>query len=432
MRMPGPEGNFRGRGGSLGGWLAFHENDRSRRYAIRSRPPWRPTSTLRNARGEPDEDAGRRRSRERRPHIASDQGELAHDVLVRHAWEEETADQVRHSVLLDEGPELLDHLVRPTDEETVLLDGVEVGGDGGVDERMLPAARVLLPVRHHDVPLGERARLTVRLRDDHVSRERPFGERLPEPGRLTIREKPLPPVEQPREIGRGTGDPIVGERGGAPERQLAPAADPDRGVRLRDRLGLERAFDLVVRPLERQPVLGPESLHDRELLLEARATLLEIGAIESELVGFVTDGNAQHRPSPGHDVEKGDVLGESRRMVERRDQDVCPENDLRRPRREPRQHRNRGGPVVIDDRVVLLHPDGIEPKVFGAHDLVEGIAVKVPALDGDEADLEPGHGRWRSSSDAWFSLELARVREHLLEPLTVLGPDGGQWRSHVR
>src|SRR5262245_33230387 len=183
--MPGPAGNFLGRGGSLGGWLAFHENDLSRRYAIRSRPPWRPTSRLRNARVEPDEAVGRRRSRERRPHLASDQSELAHDVLVRHTWKEETADQVRHPELLDEWPELFDHLVRAPDQETVLLDGVEVGGDGGVDERMLPAARVLLPVRHHDVPLGELPRLTVRLCDDHVTRERPFGDRLPEPGILT-------------------------------------------------------------------------------------------------------------------------------------------------------------------------------------------------------------------------------------------------------
>src|SRR5216683_2233734 len=85
------------------------------------------------------------------------------------------------------------------------------------------------------------------------------------------------------------------------------------------------------------------------------------------------------------------VLGKPDRMVERRHQDVGAEPHAGGPRREAREHRQRRGPVVIGDRVVLFHPDGVEAELLGARDLLERLPVVVPALDGDEADLESGH-----------------------------------------
>src|SRR5688500_15813194 len=78
------------------------------------------------------------RSLERRHDLLRDELELAHDVPVRHAGEEQAADQVVHPVLLDEWLEVPDHLVGIADEEAVLLDRVEIGGDRSVDEGMLP------------------------------------------------------------------------------------------------------------------------------------------------------------------------------------------------------------------------------------------------------------------------------------------------------
>jgi hypothetical protein len=46
---------------------------------------------------------------------------------------------------------------------------------------------------------------------------------------------------------------------------------------------------------------------------------------------------------------------------------------------------------VVYDGVVLLHPDGVEPEIFAADHLLEGVLVEVAALDGDEADFQCGH-----------------------------------------
>src|SRR5215470_4646588 len=78
--------------------------------------------------------------------LFGDQFELPHDVPVRHAGEEETADEMGETVLRDERREGLAHLVGTADEEAVLHEPIEIGGDGGVDEGMPPAARVLLAV----------------------------------------------------------------------------------------------------------------------------------------------------------------------------------------------------------------------------------------------------------------------------------------------
>ena len=78
--------------------------------------------------------------------------------------------------------------------------------------------------------------------------------------RRAVVEELLLALEQARQVGGRPGDPVVGERGRAPERDVAPAPDPDRRVGLRDGLRLEPALDLVVPALEVDPVLGPQAL----------------------------------------------------------------------------------------------------------------------------------------------------------------------------
>ena len=81
-----------------------------------------------------------------------------------------------HAVLLDEPPDLGNALIGTADDESVFHQSVEVRRDAGVDERVPPAAGVLLPVRDHDVLLGELAGLRIRVRDDDVARQRPLRE----------------------------------------------------------------------------------------------------------------------------------------------------------------------------------------------------------------------------------------------------------------
>src|SRR5262249_10653135 len=48
----------------------------------------------------------------------------------------------------------------------------------------------------------------------------------------------------------------------------------------------------------------------------------------------------------------------------------------------------RRGPVVVGHGVMLLHPHRVEAELLGAGHLLQRLSVVVPALDGNEADLE--------------------------------------------
>ena len=162
-------------------------------------------------------------------------------------------------------------------------------------------------------------------------------------------------------------------------------------MRLGDRLRLQAAVDRVVRAAKREPLLGPESLHDGQLFLEARPALGEVDAVERELVRLVADGHAEDGAPVRHHVEHGHVLGEPHRMMERRHRDVGAQEHARGARGEAGEDGERRRPVVIGDRVVLLHPHGIEAELLRPGHLLQRLAVVVTALDGNEADLQPGH-----------------------------------------
>src|SRR2546425_12793783 len=98
-------------------------------------------------------------SAERRNDLASEKFELTHDLAMRHAGKERPADQMSHAVLLDEALDRRHALLGTADDEAILHQLAEIGGDGGVDERVAPAARVLFAIGDHDVLLGQLARL---------------------------------------------------------------------------------------------------------------------------------------------------------------------------------------------------------------------------------------------------------------------------------
>src|SRR5678816_197478 len=87
------------------------------------------------------------------------------------------------------------------------------------------------------------------------------------------------------------------------------------------------------------------------------------------------------------------------RVVEGGDQDIGAEQHAGGAGGEAGEHRDGRWPVVVDDRVMLLHPDGVEAEILAADHFLEGFLVILPAFDGDEADLQPRHdhpftGEW--------------------------------------
>src|SRR5262249_24772188 len=110
--------------------------------------------------------------------------------------------------------------------------------------------------------------------------------------------------------------------------------------------------------------------------------------IQRELVGLVTDGNAEDEATAGHYVEHRHVLGEPHRMVEGRDDDVGPERQARRTRREAGEDGERRGPGMGGEGVMLLHPHRVEAELRGAGHFLQRLPVVVAAFDGNEADLE--------------------------------------------
>ena len=310
---------------------------------------------------------------------------------MRHAGREEPEDHVRHAVPADERLEVPHDPVRCPDQEPVHGEPIEVGRRRRVDERMLPGPPVLLAVGEHEMPVGKLARLPLRLGEAELPRHRPLG-RLRKPGAPTVLPDLGLALEEPPEVRRRAWQPRVREQRRPAERDVAPAADPERRVRPLDGLGLDPTVQHreVLAPM-RDAVPRPQCLHEGEPLLEARAALLEGRVVEEELVGLVADRDAQHRAPGRHDVEEGRLLGEPHRVVEREHADVRAQRESRRPRGERRQHLDRGGPVVVAHAVVLGKPDRVETEGLGAFDLGERLPEEVAALGGADPELEPGH-----------------------------------------
>src|SRR5437867_3735869 len=219
--------------------------------------------------------------------VTGEQLELAHDVAMGHSGKEHAADQMGHAVLLDEAADRRHALRGTADDEAVLHQLVEIGRDRAVDERVAPSAGVLSAIGHHDVLLGELACLPIAVGDDEITGQWPLGDGFDATRRLSVLEELALAVQQSSKVCRRTWQPVVSQRPRPFEREIAPAPDPDGRMRLRHRLRLDPALDGVVPALELDPLLGPQPLHDGELLLEPGAALLEIDAVERELVGFV-------------------------------------------------------------------------------------------------------------------------------------------------
>src|SRR5438445_11289831 len=150
-----------------------------------------------------------------------------------------------HSILFGEATDLCDALLGTTDDEAVGHEPLQVGRDRRVDERVAPPAGILFAIRDHDVLFGELPSLSVGLGDDQIPRQRPLRDRLAPACRLPVVQEALLAREQALEVGGGPGDPVVRQRRRAPERDVTPAADPERWTRPGHALALASPLDRV-------------------------------------------------------------------------------------------------------------------------------------------------------------------------------------------
>ncbi len=94
---------------------------------------------------------------------------------MRHARKVQPADQVIEPEGFLEAPDGADAVFRRADDETVAAERLQLVHRGAVlaaDERMLPAAAILVAIVDHQKALGQLPGALARLRHDHLARER--------------------------------------------------------------------------------------------------------------------------------------------------------------------------------------------------------------------------------------------------------------------
>ena len=216
----------------------------------------------------------------------------------------------------------------------------------------------------------------------------------------------------------------VGMLGRDAERHaLAATADPDLGELL-DRLRIAvRAIEVDVCAGKRDRLLGPQSLHRVEGLVErseaitGRRELVAVGAV---LALVPAGAQAKDQPSARDNIDLRRFLREQAGVSIRRARDELPEADRlrvlreRRERREGFEHMGRLAPghgldMVVDPEVVvaeLLGPlrdlDGARPRLGGTPTGV----LELPALRRERAEsqwsglrvAQAGAGSWSASS----------------------------------
>src|SRR5262245_20755322 len=137
-------------------------------------------------------------------------------------------------------------------------------------------------------------------------------------------------ADQPAQLVEGLQRLVVGrisERheavavlGGAAERGVDMAAEPDRhAARLGARVDAA-VVELVELALERDMRLGPRRLHEAHLLLGTLAAGVEVHAETLELDLVPAYADAQAKTAVAQDIEAGRLLGDQRRLALGQDQ----------------------------------------------------------------------------------------------------------------
>ena len=193
------------------------------------------------------------------------------------------------------------------------------------------------------------------------------------------------------------GHPAIGQARGALHDHLALAPHPDGDApprRQRIDPGVGNAMPLAV---DRHQLLGPERAHDRDLLLDALAAVLEVLAQRLELDGVPADAHAEPQAPARQHVDGGRLLGDEGGLPLREDQDA---------RRQPQPAGHAGEKAEQHERLVERVPMGIRalpaarPLGVRPEDMVEGEHVCIAhPLDRLRVVADPR--RIRSDLDLW-------------------------------
>ena len=194
------------------------------------------------------------------------------------------------------------------------------------------------------------------------------------------------------------GHEAVAVLGHALQRLLGVSAEPHRhlarlGARIDAAVG-----ELVILALEGDAVLGPQRLHEADLLGRAHAAGVEVHAEALELDLVPADADAQPEPALAQRIERGCLLGHQGRLALRQDQHAGGEADLLGDAgQEAEQHEG----IVIGGgiRAALAGRDlgGIDADhVVGGDEVVEAQpfgGLRIVAHDGRAgADVADGDG----------------------------------------
>ena len=315
-----------------------------------------------------------RDSLQRRHDLAGEPAHRAHHPRARETADVEPADEVGKPQLLV-APKLGDATVRrPVDQA---VPPFLVAGFFGGHPRVVAAGRdagVVLAemVRHPSLPAGlpdRLLRLVLAVGHEHEALDGdpwlpgvagsgpPLDEALPERRDLLA-------------AGRRAGEEgVVAPLGRPVDGLLALAGDPDGRVRRLDRARQhrDRARHGEEAALVREVVLGPRLQHQLQALLERRAAVLDAQVKPVELHLLVAAPDADVEAPLGQDVGQCNVLGETDRVPERRDEDRLAEADARRQRARlgDDEERIRGVPVV--GRLVVCGYERLPYADAGSH-----------------------------------------------------------------
>jgi hypothetical protein len=191
-----------------------------------------------------------------------------------------------------------------------------------------------------------------------------------------------------------TGQVAVGQAGGATHGPLGRAADPDRRSGRLRRLGRDRNARLRHTNVD-EPV-RPRLAKRLDDLLEATTETALLDPERLELLRAPAQTEPQDQASAGEKIDRGRVLGEPQRMMERGEHDPCGEPDAVGPRGHGRRKRQQRRHVAVVDEMVLREPAGVESQPLGLLRQFERFAVEVgvrarvagKALTRDQSETE--------------------------------------------
>src|SRR5216117_2082367 len=213
------------------------------------------------------------------------------------------------------------------------------------------------------------------------------------PGLLEEAAQELGLVEERRRRDGARADEAVAELHGAPQRVRVVAAEPERRVRLLQGLRLHRrVLEVEELALEGDARLGPQALHEREPLGEARRPARRGETERGVDARVAAEPDPDREPPAAQVVERGEALGEVDRAAQRGEQDGGAEPHPLGARRRVRQERDRlEAPDPAQD--VLDDPDALEAERLGARQELADAARVERALHarlGDrDAELDP-------------------------------------------